>query len=294
MAGTTHTKEKKVSEEEYTYTPQSEGNYLRIPVPAFSLDSLTTPKMFLFLILLSYLLSGYLYMRLHALEGDGSSNIGIPRVVGTSASNVSDAFIDYAKNAKMDTKKFASCLSSHTHADKVTTDVTDGTTSGINATPGFIVNGNVIIGAQPFATFKTIIDQELARTTLQESFALIPKAYAQTPSPSKVTVSTGHLPVLGKKNAKVTIVEFSDFQCPFCKQFFTQTFPEIKKTYIDTGKAKLYFRQYPLTSIHPNAQLAAEASECANDQGKFWEFHDLLFSNQTSWEGLPQTTTSST
>lgn len=85
-------------------------------------------------------------------------------------------------------------------------------------------------------------------------------------------------PVLGKADAKVTIVEFSDFQCPYCQKFFKETFAQIKSQYIDTGKAKLVFRHFPLP-FHVNAQIAGVAAECANRQGKFWEYHDLLFNN---------------
>lgn len=101
-----------------------------------------------------------------------------------------------------------------------------------------------------------------------------------------VDVEEGHLPVLGNKDAKVTIIEFSDFQCPFCKTLFDESLAQIKKDFIDTGKAKFAYRHYPLTSIHPNAQKAAEASECANEQGKFWDYHDQLFTYQTDWESL--------
>jgi protein-disulfide isomerase len=101
-----------------------------------------------------------------------------------------------------------------------------------------------------------------------------------------VDVDEGHLPILGNKDAKVTLVEFSDFQCPFCEQLYKDALPQIKKEYIDTGKVKMAYRQYPLTSLHPNAQKAAEASECANDQGKFWDYHDQLFDNQADWEAL--------
>ncbi|MBI2063788.1 MAG: DsbA family protein [Candidatus Yanofskybacteria bacterium] len=86
--------------------------------------------------------------------------------------------------------------------------------------------------------------------------------------------------VLGNKNAKITIVEFSDFQCPFCRSFWSGAFPEIKKNYIDTGKARFVYKHYPL-DFHSGARPAAEASECANDQGKFWEFHDRVFEEQT-------------
>ncbi len=101
-----------------------------------------------------------------------------------------------------------------------------------------------------------------------------------------VDVEEGHLPVLGNKDAKVTIIEFSDFQCPFCKTLFDESLAQIKKDYVNTGKAKFAYRHYPLTSIHPNAQITAEASECANEQGKFWEYHDQLFTYQADWETL--------
>lgn len=107
--------------------------------------------------------------------------------------------------------------------------------------------------------------------------------------PQIVDVENGHLPVLGDENAKVTIVEFSDLQCPFCKSYVEETHEQIKEQYIDTGKVKFTFRHYPLTSIHPNAQVAAEASECANEQGKFWEYHDKLFAEQDTWSPLTQT-----
>lgn len=91
-------------------------------------------------------------------------------------------------------------------------------------------------------------------------------------------VSTGDFPVKGNKNAKVTIVEFADFRCPFCEQFFTQTEPQIFKDYVDTGKVKFAFRQFPF--LGPASNVAADAASCANDQGKFWEYHDWLYQNQ--------------
>lgn len=100
-----------------------------------------------------------------------------------------------------------------------------------------------------------------------------------TPPPAVVDVKVGTLPLLGNENAKVTIVEFSDLQCPFCRRWFVETYPQIKKDYIDTGKVNLSFRHYPL-SFHPAAQKSAEAAECANDQGMFWEFHDKVYEEQ--------------
>jgi len=88
-------------------------------------------------------------------------------------------------------------------------------------------------------------------------------------------------PFLGDENAPVTIVSFEDYQCPFCKRAFDQTFPPLKKDYIDTGKVKYVYRDFPL-SFHPQANAAAEASECANEQDKFWDYHDAIFNNQAT------------
>jgi protein-disulfide isomerase len=88
-------------------------------------------------------------------------------------------------------------------------------------------------------------------------------------------------PVLGDKNAKVAIVEFSDYQCPFCGRNFQQTFPEINTDYIKTGKVKYIFRDFPL-DFHPFALKASEAARCAGEQGKYWEMHDTLFKNQSA------------
>lgn len=90
-------------------------------------------------------------------------------------------------------------------------------------------------------------------------------------------------PFLGDPNAPVTIVEFGDFQCPFCRRFHAQTLPLIIDEYVKTGKARFVYRDFPLSSIHEQAQKSAEAAECANEQGKFWPYHDLLFQRQ---EGL--------
>ena len=87
--------------------------------------------------------------------------------------------------------------------------------------------------------------------------------------------------VRGDKNAPVTMVEFSDYECPFCERHFTQTHPQIIKEYVDTGKVKIVFRDFPLP-FHPNAQKAAEAAECAGEQDKYWEMHDKLFQNQSA------------
>lgn len=116
-----------------------------------------------------------------------------------------------------------------------------------------------------------------AASSAAASVALPPPT---TDTPAKVDDD----PMLGKSDAPVTLIEFTDYQCPFCSRHFTQTYGQIKTNYIDTGKVKFVSRDYPL-SFHPFAQKAAEAAECANKQKKFFEMHDLLFSKQAEWVG---------
>jgi protein-disulfide isomerase len=87
--------------------------------------------------------------------------------------------------------------------------------------------------------------------------------------------------VKGDPDAPVTIVEWSDFECPFCTRFYEQTLGQVEEEYIKTGKVKMVYRDYPL-GFHANAQKSAEAAECAGEQGKFWEMHDVLFEKGVS------------
>lgn len=90
-------------------------------------------------------------------------------------------------------------------------------------------------------------------------------------------------PVLGDSNAGISIVEFSDFQCPFCARAHTGALNDLKNSNeFKNGEVNLVYKHFPLNSIHPYAQKAGEASECANRQGEFWKYHDMLFANQGS------------
>ncbi len=87
--------------------------------------------------------------------------------------------------------------------------------------------------------------------------------------------------VIGKDDAPVTLVEFTDYQCSFCRSFHTEAFAELKKNYIDTGKVRFVSRDMPLP-FHPYSMKAAEATRCAGDQGKYWEMRDVLIKNSAS------------
>ncbi|VVB54992.1 Thioredoxin [uncultured archaeon] len=277
----------------------------------------------------------------------------------------------YAADVGLDTAKFNSCLDTGKYASAVQADVAAGTQAGVSGTPSFLVNGELVVGAQPYTAFQTVINKKLGvqdngtTTTTNDppiDFIIVTDSNCTTCDPSQVISVTrqqifptinvrqvewnsaegqaliqkyninaiptyifgpnvtkaanyaqvasaldqiagsylikagaaggagrylhpptaGNSPVLGSPTAKVTIIEFSDFQCPYCGKFFTDTYPSIKKDYVDTGKVKIAFKNLPLTSLHANAEKAAEASECANEQGKFWEYHDKLFANQNA------------
>ncbi len=97
-------------------------------------------------------------------------------------------------------------------------------------------------------------------------------------APLNVVLDLDNRKIKGDPNAPVTLVEFSDYQCPFCARHFKNTYPEIKKEYVDTGKVKIAFVDYALP-FHKLAPKASEATHCAGEQGKYWELHDVLFDN---------------
>jgi protein-disulfide isomerase len=100
----------------------------------------------------------------------------------------------------------------------------------------------------------------------------------EPPPPARAKVNLDGFQMLGAKNAPLTMVEFTDYQCPFCQRFHVASFPELKKQYIDTGKLRFYSRDLPL-DIHSNALRAAEAARCAIEQGKYWQIRDVMGAN---------------
>ena len=117
------------------------------------------------------------------------------------------------------------------------------------------------------------------RLLLEKQRTTAPQAVAPSPStPERVRLSLNGQHALGAPDAPLTVVEFTDYQCPFCNQFHRLTFPELKKTYIDTGKIRFISRDLPL-EFHNNALLAARAARCAGEQDKYWELRDVLSSN---------------
>jgi protein-disulfide isomerase len=120
--------------------------------------------------------------------------------------------------------------------------------------------------------FPSVVDLEVTPQIQQPS---------QPTEITRLEVSVDDDAVKGDSDAPVTIIEFSDFECPFCTRFYQNTLSQIDEKYIKTGKVKFVYRDFPL-NIHANAQKAGEAAECAGEQGKFWEMHDKLFDDGVS------------
>ena len=121
------------------------------------------------------------------------------------------------------------------------------------------------------------------RQLLEKQQEQLARVMAQQPSavrlpPERVQMNVGHgWHSIGRPDAPVTLVEFADYQCPFCKRFHKNTYAELKKTYIDTGQVRFVSRDFPM-EFHPLALRAAEAARCAGDQNKYWEMRDALYS----------------
>jgi len=123
--------------------------------------------------------------------------------------------------------------------------------------------------------------QTTIQKQLQEIQTLLRSGRPASPTPEaqNVVLSVDAAPFKGDKNARVTLVEFADYQGPFCARYAGDTLPEIDKEYIKTGKVKYVFRDFPIESIHPGVSKAHEAAHCAGDQAKYWEMHDRLLAS---------------
>jgi protein-disulfide isomerase len=163
--------------------------------------------------------------------------------------------------------EFKKCLDSGKYAQKVKDSFSEGVAIGVGGTPTAYFNGRQLQG-RTVPEIEQMIEEELGNVPFDDKKV------------ERKTIKTDGLPVLGSPDAKVTLAEFSDFQCPYCKYFKEGVVDAIKDKYIKTGKVKFVFKDFPLSQIHPYAQKAAEASHCAEEQGKYWEYHDTLFDRQ--------------
>lgn len=143
----------------------------------------------------------------------------------------------------------------------------------------------VAVGAIVFATIYWPNLSNTKASLLQEDET--PEENLPVPSPEPIienptTAVDLETPPLGSNEAPVTIIEYSDYQCPFCRDFHTETFPKLEAEYINTGIVQYIHRDLPLPA-HPQAMLAATAARCANEQNAFWPMNKILFELQNTW-----------
>jgi protein-disulfide isomerase len=201
-------------------------------------------------------------------------------------SRANQVFADFGAEIGLEMESFTECLNSNKHGDAVQVDWQSGRSRGVNSTPTFFINGHILIGAQPLAVFNQAVSAVLAGQPLPgEQAAGSPPPPPNQPivAPTPVPLSNEFAASLGDPNAPVTIVEFSDYQCPFCRRHSIETMPIIIAEMVQTGRVYYVFKDLPLDSIHAEARPAAVAARCAAEQDAYWEMHDLLFENQDEW-----------
>jgi protein-disulfide isomerase len=196
----------------------------------------------------------------------------------------------FAKEVGLDVKRWKKDLGDPKLAAIVDRDEKLALSLGAGGTPGFFVNGRFFSGAQPIEVFRAVIDEELRKAQMMVNEGMKPsEIYASVlshgvsapPAPAEPPaqkVDVGSAPARGSSDAPVTLVAFSDFECPFCSRA-ANTVKQMEDEY--KGKLRVAFKHQPLAR-HPNAKIAAVAAMAAHEQGKFWEMHDKLFANQTS------------
>ena len=205
-----------------------------------------------------------------------------------------EAFVELADELNLDVATLTSCINAGEQRDRVLANQQESLSLGVNSTPTFYVNGYPLRGAQPFEVFDGVaelIENGELEATLEaqmrqayEQAQAAQAAQAQPPSgPVEVPIEGAY--AIGDPNAPITIVEYTDYQCPYCSRHFEQTFSQLKENYIDTGVVYYVFKDFPLTQIHPQAVLAANAARCAGEQEAYPAMHDALFVNQAEWNG---------
>nr|WP_290666818.1 thioredoxin domain-containing protein [Ardenticatena sp.] len=189
-----------------------------------------------------------------------------------SVDNPLPVFVELALQAGLDAKSLQGCLESNRYDDVVTEGQREGLRLGVSGTPTFFIEGERLVGAQPVSAFLSIFERLLGEPLTEAA-------------PTLDDATLAAFPAKGDPNAPITVVEFSDYQCPFCERFYTQTLPQLEPL-IAAGEVRLVYVDFPLTNIHPQAFDAAQAAHCAREQGgddAYWAMHNALFDAQAEW-----------
>lgn len=211
-----------------------------------------------------------------------------PDVWGNNSAN--EAFIAYAAEAGLDTEEFATCVNEGRYMERVEADFALGQQRGVTGTPSFFINNQMLVGALPISAFDNAIAQIKAGETIPDPRAAEAQEVPDIPPfemPEPAELSRATTPLKGDASAPITIVEFSDYQCPFCNRHTQETLPQIVAELVDSGRVNYEFKDFPLEAIHPEARAASIAARCAAEQDGYWDMHDVLFASQERWSGQP-------
>lgn len=234
-------------------------------------SSLYAPIMVLLLVAASFYI-GRLSAQVSALKGgtDGGKTAVVAAPTPTAESPITVPNLKImAKGLGMDTNKFNSCLDGGTMTSKVQAQIAEGSGFGVSGTPTFFINGIMVVGSLPQADFEAVINAELKNGTGDK--VNLTDAGGALKRVAKIPYGVGY--IKGNKDAKIKVMEYTDFECPFCNR----AFPVIEALLAEYGNnISLEYRSFPLP-MHPDAPKAAEAALCAGEQGKFWEMHDKMF-----------------
>lgn len=191
-----------------------------------------------------------------------------------------DDFISYARQLGLDINAFEKDMDDPATDDMIAADLKVASGVSVRGTPHFFMNGLRISGAQPLDAFQETLDAELkiAQKYLDEGISNdeLVKTIVDNEKPPIPEINFENAPVRGASKGKVVLVIYADFQCPFCKKAIP-TLEALLEKY--PNDLKMVYKQFPL-DFHQDAALAAQAALAAHEQGKFWEYHDILFANQ--------------
>lgn len=214
----------------------------------------------------------------------------------TQGSQGTERYVVLAKEMGFDEGKFRECMDNF-DSSEVEADREYGGTVGANGTPTFFIGTKkdentieaiTLIGAQPTERFNTVIEAILNSSNMQSALNSLPAELKQDRAGGElklVNVGMDDDPKFGNDNAKVIIVEFSDYECPFCKRYYETTYNDLKNKYINDGLVQYVYRDLPLPFHEPIATEEAVAANCAREQGgdeAYFRYHDEIFTRTGS------------
>lgn len=197
-----------------------------------------------------------------------------------SNNQYADTFELYVTQIGLDTELYNACLADNAYEAQIEEEMREANGRGVRSTPHFLVNNQPLVGAQPYSSF----EQAISIVSGGGQFAEVEPTAAPRVAPDPVDINLENAAIsYGDEDAPVTIVEFTDYQCPFCARHAFETLPAILNGMVADGRVRYVVMDYPIEQLHPFATEAAVAVRCAGEQDAYAEMHDALFATQSDW-----------